>query len=53
METKTISIRLIPELDRKIRIEAAKRDLNRSEFIRKILLEEIKRYDNRDQNIYK
>ena len=41
MQTKIISLRISPEFDRQIRIEAAKRDLNRSAFIRKTLDEKL------------
>jgi hypothetical protein len=41
MDTKTISLRVGQEFDRRLRIEAARRDLNRSEFIRRVLAERI------------
>ena len=34
MSTKTISLRVSPNLDRRLRVEAAKRDLDRSAAIR-------------------
>ena len=37
METKTISLRVTRDFDRHLRIEAAKRDLTRSDFIRQTL----------------
>ena len=41
MPEKMISLRIDNDLDRKVRVEAAKNDLGRSAFIRKALAEKI------------
>lgn len=41
MTTKTISLRIQSDLDRLVRVEAARRDLNRSAFIRDTLVEKL------------
>ena len=41
MDSVCITVRLTPEFDRHLRIEAARRDMNRSDFIRQILSEAI------------
>ncbi len=41
MPEKMISIRIDNDLDRKVRVEAAKNDLGRSAFIRKALTEKL------------
>ena len=41
MSDKTISLRISPEFDRKVRVEAAKNDMDRSTFIREALAEKL------------
>ena len=43
MEAKTISIRVSPEFDRKVRVEAAKNDMDRSTFVREALAVKLER----------
>lgn len=40
-----VSFRCDPELNRRVRIEAAKRDMNRTEFILEALEEKLERVD--------
>ena len=41
MSDKTISLRISPDFDRKVRVEAAKNDMDRSTFIREALAEKL------------
>lgn len=50
MSMKTISVRLNNEFDRKVRIEAARRDLDRSEFIRQTLVEKLNNINRGNEN---
>jgi len=48
-----VSFRCDPEIERRIRVEAAKRDMNRTEFIVEALVEKLERIDAKsaqDQN---
>ena len=53
MDKKTISIRVSEDFDRQLRVEAAKRDKDRSTFIRETMesrLAEIKKDQSLDKN---
>jgi len=41
MQVKVISLRVDSDFDRRLRVEAAKRDLDRSAFIRRALVEKL------------
>ena len=38
-----VIFKINPEIDRKVRVEAARNDMNRSEFIRKVLTETVEK----------
>lgn len=47
----TVSFRCPPDLERRVRVEAAKKDKNRTEFIIDALQEKLERIDASSQSI--